>query len=99
MADKSQVMEAALDRYDVKYNAGRNGEQTISCPHELMHNHGDKNPSARVNLGKGVMYCMGCGLRGDGYNIIMAIEDVDFVKAQELLGKKQVGKRESTWII
>jgi len=77
-----------LDRYNTRYNPNRNGEQSISCPNKTAHP--DRNPSCSLNLGKGVLYCQGCGLAGDAYNVLMSIENVAFGDATEQLGKPYV---------
>ena len=35
--DKSEAMIQALDRYDIRFRAGYNGWQSISCPNEDGH--------------------------------------------------------------
>jgi hypothetical protein len=96
--DKSELLEKVLDRYGTQFNPGRAGWQSIHCPNELGHAKGDENPSARVNLTIGMARCLGCGLSGDGYNIIMAVEDIDFKAALEALGSI-AQKQESMWLI
>src|SRR5690606_16731479 len=62
-----------LDWYDVPFNPDRDGNQRTSCP---MHE--DKTPSLSVNLGKGVLRCFSCDLRGASWQLIMLKEGVDF---------------------
>ena len=95
--DKAELLEKVLDRYGVDFIATRSGWQSVRCPNELGHARGDENPSARISLTHGMAKCMGCGLSGDGYNIIMAVEGLDFKAAVEALGS--VSQREgSMWL-
>ena len=48
--DKSTGMMAALDHLDVEYRSFKFGWQQIRCPFTDNHAHGDRNPSASVNL-------------------------------------------------
>jgi len=98
MSDKTETLITVLDRYQTRYNPNRNGEQSISCPNTEAHTHGDRNPSCSLNLGKGVLYCQGCGLSGDAYSIIMQIEHIEFLEATEQIGKPRV-EIESDWLI
>jgi hypothetical protein len=88
--DKSELMIQTLDRYEIRYNPGRNAEQSIHCPNQDGHARGDKRPSCSLNLGKGVLFCQGCGLSGDAYSVIMQIEGIDFKQVTEQLGKPMV---------
>ena len=97
--DKSQLMEVALDRYNVHFVSTRSGWQPVRCPNELGHAHGDTNPSASLHLGYGAINCHGCGLKGDAYSIVMDIEQLDFRAAVELLGEPNVEEEQSDWII
>jgi len=96
--DKSQLLERALDRYGVRFSPTRHGWQSVRCPNVLGHSHSDANPSARINLTVGAAHCLGCGLSGDGYNVVMAIEGVDFKAALALLGGARQ-EQESMWLI
>ena len=95
--DKPDLMLKVLDRYDVRYETSRHGWQSVRCPNELAHSHSDENPSCRLNLTLGLMRCMGCDLNGDGYNVIMAIEGVDFKTALDQAGKVR-DETESDWL-
>lgn len=83
--DKTDLMIAALDRYDVRFVETRRGNQAVHCPSEF-HVHGDKNASAQVDLDKGLYLCHGCEMRGDGYNLVMFMEGVGFQEAKARLG-------------
>ena len=95
--DKSELLEKVLDRYGVDYNSSRMGWQSVRCPNELGHARGDANPSARINVTVGMAKCMGCGISGDGYNIIMDVEGMDFKAAVKALGQVR-GEEESMWL-
>ena len=98
--DKSEAMIQALDRYDIRFRAGYNGWQSISCPNEDGHAHGDKNPSARVNLQYGMMRCLGCDMHGSGFDVVMQVENVDFREALKRLGGEAgYVKEESDFLI
>lgn len=96
--DKSELMEAVLDRYNIHFKPTRSGWQPIRCPNELGHVHGDTNPSASLHLAYGAINCHACGLKGDAYSIIMDIEQLDFKSALELLGGTDVIE-ESDWVL
>jgi hypothetical protein len=96
MMDKSELLVKALDRYGVMFSPTRSGWQSVRCPNELGHAKGDENPSARINLTVGMAKCLGCGLSGDGYNVIMAVEDIAFKAALEALGSV-AQRKESMW--
>ncbi len=97
VTDKADLLEKVLDRYDVDFNRTRSGWQSVRCPNELGHARGDENPSARINLTLGMAKCLACGLSGDGYNIIMAVEDINFKAALEALGSI-AQREESMWL-
>ncbi len=95
--DRPELLEKVLDRYGVDFNNARSGWQSVRCPNELGHARGDENPSSRINLTFGAAKCMGCGLSGSGYDVIMAVEGIDFKAATEALGS--VSQRgESMWL-
>lgn len=98
MLDKSELLEQVLDRYGVRFKPTYNGWQSVRCPNESAHTHGDKHPSARINLQNGGFACMGCELKGDGYTILMEIENLSFVEAKEQLGTVYVAQ-ESDFLI
>ena len=98
MNDKGELIEQVLDRYGTRFNPARSGWQSIMCPNEAAHAHGDRNPSCRLNLTLGLVKCNACDLVGDGYNVVMTIEEVDFKGAKGQLGTV-FEKIESDWII
>ena len=98
MSDKPELMMQLLDRYEVDYHPHRSGWQSVSCPNEFAHARGDVNPSARLNATLGLLRCMGCDVNGDAYNLVMAIDGVDFLAAKKKLGDPESIKEED-WLI
>jgi len=96
--EKPELMEKILDDYDIRYNATRSGWQSVRCPNEAGHAHGDQHPSARLNMTLGLIRCMGCDLNGDAYNVLMLIKGCDFKAAKDELGGVSVAV-ESDWLI
>jgi len=88
--DKAELMMQLLDTYSVHYRPTYMGWQSVSCPNEDGHVHGDKNPSARVNLTHGSLACMGCGLRGDAYSVLMTLTGCSFKDAVAKMGSPLV---------
>ncbi len=84
--DKSELIEAVLDRYGARYSRARTGWQKISCINEAGHVHGDRNPSASVNLTTGQYRCFGCEIGGDGFDLMMELENVTADKVNAALG-------------
>ena len=84
--DKSELLQKVLDRYQARYNPSKNRWQQIRCINTPAHMHGDKNPSASVNMQLGEYVCHACGLRGDGYGLLMELEGVSFKDALAQLG-------------
>jgi len=81
--DKSALLAETLDHFQVRYRRERTGWQKIRCPNVAAHGHADRNPSASIHLGAGKFHCFACGLRGDGFDLMLEIEgkmakDVDF---------------------
>ena len=85
--DKSELIQKVLTRYGAKYNPTRNRWQPVKCIDTHAHSHGDSNPSASVNIQLGEYVCHACGLRGDGYGLLMKLEGVTFKEALDQLGK------------
>jgi hypothetical protein len=96
--EKPELMERILDTYNIRYNATRSGWQSVQCPNEAGHAHGDRHPSARLNMTLGLIRCMGCDLNGDAYNVLMLIKGCDFKAAKDELGGVSVAV-ESDWIL
>ena len=82
--DKTELMTFVLDRYNCMFKGNRMGWQKVRCIDANAHAHGDRNPSASVNLGIGRYHCFSCGLEGDGYALMMHLEGLG-VKAVNAL--------------
>src|SRR5690606_4686364 len=50
--------------------------------------HGEKTPSFSVNPGLGIYKCFGCGVAGDAFEFVMAIESASFVEAVRMLADR-----------
>lgn len=61
-------------------SGSRWGEQITLCPI-----HGERRPSLRVNLEKGVFFCQACGAKGTAMHLVMAMESVDRAEALKRL--------------
>lgn len=96
--DKGAALAQFLDQHGVRYRSGYMGWQSVSCPNPNGHVHGDRTPSARVNLTHGGFTCMGCGLSGDVYSLIMELNRCGFKEATELIGSP-VSLSESDYLI
>ena len=95
--DKAELMERVLDRYAARANRNRTGWQKVSCINETAHTHGDRNPSASVNLTIGKYHCFACGLAGDGFDLLLELEQVKADKALQALDLKP-GERDNGWL-
>ena len=95
--DKAQLMELILDRYDTGYRRTGSGWQKIRCINEAGHAMGDRHPSASVHLEYGYYQCFACGLRGDGFDLMLELEGV---KAKDVLDSLHLepGKEESEFL-
>jgi hypothetical protein len=94
--DKTDLMEHTLDHLGVRYHH-RLGWQKVRCP-SAFHVHGDRNPSASVNLTLGRFQCHACDLHGDGFDLMRALEELD---APEVLALFGMAGREapSEWLL
>ena len=95
--DKAALLEAVLERYDVRFRPTVTGNQKVRCLNRDAHPNGDRNPSASVNLGRGLYHCFACGISGDGYDIMYEIEGAKAAQVNELL-RPGVVKEESEWL-
>ena len=64
--------------------------------------HDDHDPSLQVNPARGTYRCWTCGIGGDVFNFVMAMEGVEFVEALHMLAdrvgidpKTYLGEKES----
>lgn len=78
MTERPSIVEI-ISRYLSLRRSGN--EFSGLCPF-----HAEKTPSFSVNAGKGVFHCFGCGVGGDVFSFIMAIEKTDFRGALAHLG-------------
>lgn len=81
-ADKREVILGVLDYLGTRYRRERHGWQPIRCVAPSRHAKGDKTPSGSVNLDNGYYTCHSCGLKGDGFALMMELHGK---KAQEVL--------------
>lgn len=96
--DKSELIERVMDRYDVRLRVNHQGWQPIRCINSDAHSHGDKNPSASVNLALGYYTCHTCGLKGDGFSLLLDLEGLKAPDVVRLLGAEPL-EEEETWLI
>ena len=82
---QAELMRTLLHREGTRIRE-RNGWQPISCVNKKAHSHGDKNPSASVNLTAGKYHCMACGLKGDAFDLGKELYGVDAKGLRVLLG-------------
>ena len=99
--DKPGAMRRLFVRYDEPVPSGYNW---ISV-HCINPEHVDEEESASVNPIEGAYKCHGCGLRGDAYAILQALEGVDFKASVSVLdgdGNEMVPDQEPqgrmTWL-
>ena len=97
--DKRALMEAVLDRQQVRFNKNHSGWQKVRCPSDA-HAHGDRNPSASVNLPIGQFTCFACDLRGDGFDLMLALEGKHVRDVHAVLdGSLAPEREESEWLL
>ena len=72
--DKHDLLMQVLDRHNGHYNRTKDGWQSVHCINSVGHVAGDRSPSARIHLGSGWYHCFGCGMRGDGFDVMMEME-------------------------
>lgn len=96
--DKGELMMQTLDSYGTRYKPNHMGWQSVSCPNIAGHVHGDKTPSARVNLTYGYLFCNACTIRGDAYSLLMEMEGLSFKDALGRLGSPVGADPESDWL-
>lgn len=97
--DKEKLMMYVLDKYDVRYNSGKQSWQKIRCFNPFAHPGGDKNPSGSVNLGWGHYRCFSCDLAGDGYAILRELEGWGVKEVNAAFGGEPMNVDEgSAWL-
>lgn len=75
------AIESVVSEYVTLRRAGANLKGL--CPF-----HDDKTPSFMVSPSKGICKCFACGEGGNAVQFIMKIEQVGYVEALRILGKK-----------
>lgn len=95
--DKTALLEAILERYDVRFRHTATGNQKVRCLNAAGHPNGDRNPSASISLGRGLYHCFACGLSGDGYDLMYELEGMKAQAVNAMLEPGQV-KEESEWL-
>ncbi len=96
--DKGVLMGAVLERHNVRYRRTHTGWQKVRCPSD-GHAHGDRNPSASVNLHIGQYFCFVCDLRGDGFDLMLKLEDMQARAVLGILTGVTAEKVESEWLL
>ena len=91
--DKGDLMRNVLDYLDIRYRREHRGWQKVRCPSEY-HRHGDRNPSASVNVPIGQYHCHGCVLMGEGFYLMMMLNCLPAKVVLDALGGGVVAKRE-----
>lgn len=95
---KGEQMRQVLDRHGTHYRPDHLGWQKVRCINSGAHSHGDRNPSASVNVTEGAYTCFACGLKGDAYSLLMQLEGMDFKEAVSALGGDTEMREEPTWL-
>jgi hypothetical protein len=96
--DKGDLMRNVLDHLNIRYRREYRGWQKVRCPSD-NHRHGDRNPSASVNVPIGQYHCHACDLKGDGFDLMLRVEGLKAKDALVALGGSVVSKRvESEWL-
>lgn len=97
---KPELMERVFDHLGVRITP-RMGWQSIHCVNKAAHSHEDRNKSASVNMTVGYYKCHGCGMKGDGWDVMREVEGLDFKQAAATLsikGSIDTMPEEETWI-
>jgi len=86
MDQASQVREkidivALISEYIPLKKMGRNF--TTNCPF-----HNENSPSFVVSPERQIWHCFGCGKGGDAFSFLMEYENLEFIEALRILGKK-----------
>lgn len=94
--NKSQDrLKDVLDIGAVLYYYGADRVPNGSGWNKMRCIHGERNPSATINLDEGAFNCFSCGLKGDAIAIIRKMDDCSFIAAcnkyEEITGQKVPG--------
>lgn len=71
-------IEEILIHYGADVPPARAGWISIECPF-----HGDRTPSAGYSADRNAFNCFVCEVRGDIFDIVMELEELDFAEAKE----------------
>lgn len=97
--DKTALIFWIMDEYGSEYRPTRRGWQKIRCIDADAHVHGDRNPSASVNIETGYYKCFSCGLTGDGYELLRKLKGWDVKQVNDAFGGEPVNDDEgSVWL-
>jgi DNA primase len=101
--DLTIPIDKVVAHYGGRLRDNYNGWQKIRCPF-----HSDSHASAGVSLGDNIFVCHGCGIKGNGFNIIKLHEGVTYREAikiaesitgesyKPLRGQSAIGRRVSS---
>jgi hypothetical protein len=87
--DRSRLLEDVLSRLGVQLRP-RSGWQPVRCPNGNGHARGDRRPSASANVALGKFACMGCGMRGDGFDLARDLLGLDARQVLDGMGQSVV---------
>ena len=97
--DKTDLLLRVLHRYGVQPRLDRTGWQPIRCINQTAHPHGDRHPSAAINLTFGRYTCHACDLHGDGFQLMLDLEQAGPTQTLVILELQAGGVQEATWIL
>ncbi len=78
---KVSIAAYLREYHDVDLDEGRM-QHKITC---ISPDHDDSTPSATVSLEHEYYHCWSCGLRGDAYDLVQAIDRIELPEAIEML--------------
>lgn len=81
------TLSELLEVLGIQHNPDRDADQPIRCP---FPEHDDRHASASVNLGKGLVYCHGCGSYGDLVGVLAKVNGITLAQAREQVGQQAV---------
>lgn len=96
--DKGELLRKFLEERGVHVPYGM-GWRKVRCINTEAHSHGDRNPSASVNLSTGYYRCFACDLAGDAIDLLQTLESLTYKQASTILrGAQSPRVEEPTWI-
>jgi DNA primase len=69
-------IQKVIEHYGGRVREGYMSWQKIKCPF-----HSDNHASAGVSLHENIFVCHGCGIKGNGFNVIKEYEGVTFLES------------------